>query len=53
MRLMGNLSQSSKKLRTFSTKKTKDTVEPTDKDVRSDTPDEVIVEVSTVSSTEN
>ena len=44
---MRNVSQSSKKLRT-STRK----LEPTDKDVRSDTPDEVVVEVSPVSSTE-
>ena len=40
------------RIKNFFKKKTKDTVEPTSKYNRSDTPDEVVVEVSTVSSTE-
>lgn len=45
------LNSDQQKIKIFFNKK-KDALEPTDKDVRSDTPDEVIVKVSTVSSTE-
>ena len=43
---------SSKKIKNFFDKQTKDNVEPTNKDVPSDTPDEFVVVVSTVSSAE-
>ena len=52
-KLIRNLSWvSSKKIKTFFDKQTKDNVEPTNKDVPSDTPDEFVVVVSTVSSAE-
>ena len=52
-KLIRNLSWvSSKKIKNFFDKQTKDTVEPTNKDVPSDTPDEIVVVVSTVSSAE-
>ena len=52
-KLIRNLSWvSSKKIKNFFDKQTKDNVEPTNKDVPSDTPDEFVVVVSTVSSAE-
>ena len=52
-KLIRNLSWvSSKKIKNFFDKQTKDYVEPTNKDVPSDTPDEFVVVVSTVSSAE-
>ena len=52
-KLIRNLSWvSSKKIKNFFDKQTKDNVEPTNKDVPSDTPDEFVVVISTVSSAE-
>ena len=52
-KLIRNLSWvSSKKIKNFFDKQTKDNVEPTNKDVPSDTPDEFVVVASTVSSAE-